>query len=100
MTNIAETSPITDLQVHDATLIPLVTGEGIQLLVVASGLIERASPLIARVGEQSVKWIHQSKTGFSGILDDRPRDGDRLYVGYLDIGLQSTHIIFGPIPVA
>jgi hypothetical protein len=89
-------SPLSRLRVLTAQVTPLPRGQrgGFQILVFAEGLLQRAVPVVARVGDQPVESLHQSPGGFSGVLERRPSPGDRLHVGYLDIGPLPTQVVF------
>lgn len=60
------------------------------------GLLARAAPLVARLGEQPVRNIvlKANGSGFAGILEQMPRSGDRLFVGYADTELAQTDVVF------
>ena len=67
----------------------------VHLHVEGDNFVERAVPVLARVGEQMVSGLllHGDGRGFAGTLERRPRDGERLFVGYADTDLQRTHIV-------
>lgn len=58
--------------------------------------IARGVPLRARLGNQMLVGVvvRADGNGFAGIVEQAPRDGDRLYVGYADGALERTEIVY------
>jgi hypothetical protein len=93
-------SPADRLEVVAGWFRPEAGGDGVQLTVIATGVMRRAMPLLARVGEQTVRDLMLSPMGFSGRLERRPRDGDRLFVRWADRDEQPTPVVYGEAGVA
>ena len=76
-------------------------GVVLRVEVEGSDFLHRAAPVIAEVGDVVVENIvvNIEGDGFVGQLRAFPKNGDKLKVGYLDLGLTTTNIVFHP-PVA
>ena len=91
------------MNVTDATFGPAFEGAGaeweLQVEVEGSGFEPRAGSIIARVGDVPVERIvlKLEGDGFMGLLREHPNAGDKLKVGYLDMGLMETDIEFQPL---
>jgi hypothetical protein len=86
------------LRVTDAIFIPPEASEGrFSLHVYGENFLDRAVPLLARLGEQWVAGVIVEADGrsFAGTLERPPQAGDRLFVGYADAALQSTDVVYG-----
>ena len=69
--------------------------------LVGLDFVERAAPLIARVGDVAVEAISITEPdGAIGFLAELPPGGARLSVGYLDTGLEETDITFPDPPIS
>jgi hypothetical protein len=90
----AGASPADRLRVVGGWFRPLTGDDGMQLTVIAIGVVRRAMPLLARVGEQAVRDLVLAPMGFSGRLERRPRDGDRLVVRWADRDEQPTPVVY------
>ncbi len=67
------------------------------LSAVAEGVVDRAAPFEARVGDQWAREVMVSPEGFSGYLTHPPNPGERLFVRYMDTPEVRTDIVFqGP----
>lgn len=91
--------------VEEAWFDPLPEAEGtgwlLRVSLVGEDFVERAAPLIAKVGDVAVEAI--SVTGPDeavGFLAEVPPGGARLSVGYLDTGLEETDITFPDPPIS
>lgn len=91
------------MNVTDATFGPAFEGAGaeweLQVEVEGSGFESRAGSVIAQVGDVPVERIvlKLEGDGFMGLLREQPNAGDKLQVGYLDMGLMETDIEFQPL---
>lgn len=91
------------MNVTDATFAPAFEGAGpewaLEVDVTGSGFEFRAAPVVAQVGEVPVERIvfKLENDGFVGLLRQQPDAGDKLQVGYLDVGLTETNIEFQPL---
>lgn len=65
--------------------------------VYGRGFVERAAPLVAKLGRQYVRriMVNEDGSGFAGILEQSPQPGDRLTLGYADGPLATTDVVFG-----
>jgi len=84
-------------RVADATFLAIAgAGAAVHLQVTGDGFVARAVPLTARLGEQVVQRIvlRPDGSGFVGMLERAPREGERLFVGYADGKLNSTHVVY------
>lgn len=84
-------------RVMDAIFIPAGSSRGrVHVQVRGEGFLPRAVPLVARLGEQEVVRVVLSADGrgFAGILEQVPREGDRLHVGYADEELSPTDVVY------
>src|SRR5947209_760631 len=88
-----EKSPVDELEVLGAEFMP-VAGGAVQVSVLARGLLMRAMPLLARVGDQPLRDLTVGPAGFSGSLARAPRDGDRLFVHYADTDEMETAVVY------
>lgn len=85
------------VRVDDALFIPPGESRGrMHIQVLGQNFVARAVPLMARLGRQMVTRIviRGDGSGFAGILEAMPQEGDRLYVGYADGELQSTNVVY------
>jgi hypothetical protein len=85
------------LRVTDALFIPAATPEGrFSITVYGDEFADRATPLLAMLGEQVVAGIVIDADGrsFAGTLDRPPQSGDRLFVGYADEALRPTEVVY------
>jgi len=77
------------------------TGWLVRVSLAGEGYVERAAPLIAKVGDVPV--VAMSVTGPDGavgFLAEVPPGGARLSVGYIDSGLEETDITFPDPPIS
>ena len=93
------------VRVEGAVFVPAGESRGrMHIQVRGANFVARAVPLLARLGRQMVSRIvlQADGSGFAGILERMPEDGDRLYVGYADAQLRSTDVVYrgsrGPGP--
>lgn len=68
----------------------------VRVHVIGSGYVKRAVPAAAVVGDVEVQQItlHPDGRGFTGLMDDRPRHGDVLKVGWLGSPLVATPVVY------
>lgn len=91
------------MNVTNATFGPAFEGAGaeweLQVQVEGSKFEFRAASVIAQVGNVPVERIvlKLEGDGFIGLLRKQPNAGDKLQVGYLDMGLMETDIEFQPL---
>ncbi len=78
-----------------------VPGYTIRLYVMGSNFLQRAPPLLARVGTMEVEriFISPDGKGFSGLLAREPNNGDRLFVRYADEKEFRTGVVYGSVPI-
>jgi hypothetical protein len=78
-----------------------VPGFRIRLYVMGSNFLQRAHPLLARVGTVEVEriFISPGGEGFSGLLAREPNNGGRLFVRYADEKEFSTGVVYGSVPI-
>ena len=84
-------------RVASATFLAMDGVEGkIHMQVSGEDFVARAVPLSARLGEQIVERVvlRADGTGFTGILERAPSDGERLYIGYADGALEPTDVVY------
>ncbi len=92
--------PIDKVEILFGQFTPLPpTGDGdgaMRLVVIGRNILNRAIPFSARVGDQPVRGLIVSPggSGFAGFLERAPRDGDRLYVRYVDSGEIGTRVVY------
>jgi hypothetical protein len=73
----------------------------VQVALVGEGFVERAAPLVARLGDVVVEGLSTTgETGAVGFLSEEPPGGARLSVGYLDTGLAETDITYPSPPIS
>jgi hypothetical protein len=87
------------LTVRSALFVRAAEGEHGHTHVQVAGehFIPRAVPLVAQLGAQPIVRIviRSDGKGFAGILEQPPRNGDRLKVGYADTELRETSVVYG-----
>ena len=76
------------------------TGWVVRVMLVGDHFVTRASPLVAQVGDVPVNGLAVMGNGAVGFLKSVPPAGARLRVGYLDLGLNDTHVTFPATPNA
>ena len=77
------------------------TGWLLRVSLAGQGYVERAAPLLAKVGDVDIETI--SITGPDeavGFLAEVPPGGARLVIGYSDTGLEETEITFPDPPIS
>jgi hypothetical protein len=67
----------------------------VRIVAVGEDFTTRAAPIEARVGDQPVEGLmpRADASGFTGFVREEPAAGDRLFVGYLDDGLEETVVV-------
>lgn len=63
---------------------------------VGRNIVQRATPIEARVGTQPVRHVVTSPAGISGVLERVPQPGDRLYVRYAGEAEIATNVVYEP----
>ena len=94
-----EGSIVEQLEVLGAEFAPAAEG-AVRVSVLAHGVLNRAMPLLARVGDQPLRDLTVGPHGFSGSLASGPRAGDRLYVRYADTDEMETAVVYRGTGVA
>jgi hypothetical protein len=90
------------MEVTDASFGPPFEGAGpgwvLQVDVEGKNIVPLAAPVIAQVGDVLVEriFVKPDGDGFVGLLRTFPKNGDKLKVGYLDIGLTTTNVVYHP----
>jgi len=91
----AETPRPHGFRITGATFLTLDGEARVHIQVAGEGFLARAAPLVARLGEQPVgRIVLFGDRGFVGVLEESPREGDRLSVGYADQELQATDVVY------
>lgn len=64
----------------------------VRVTILGEGFVQRAIPIVATIGEQSVEGIVPlfDPVGIMGFLSEIPSDGDLLSVGYMDESMIET----------
>jgi hypothetical protein len=81
---------------------PIGPGWRLRVLVAGTNFVERAVPIVARVGDVPVEGISLSGggRGLIGFLAQTPADGAKLWIGYADSELVETGVAYQTPAVA
>ena len=72
-----------------------------RVTVTGNGIMNRAKPVTARVGDIRMEgiFILPEEDGFTGFLPREPDPGARLFVAYLDEPEADTDVVYVPLGV-